>query len=175
MFVVYSRARWGDAMHSCSLLQDKDEAGRTRYVEAEPAVHKTMHASMYRHRMLPLVAPALGVVHTPWADRWLEVRRSLGISLAPDHAMMPAPSSEGQPTQRPLSATEAGAWLRKVLFGNKDQLVHKRVSAHSMKATTLSYAAKFGVDAETRLQLAYHVGGFKMLHTYTVMQLANHC
>ena len=167
LFVVYSRARWADAMHSCSLLQDKDEAGTTRYLEAESAVHKTMHASMYMHRMLPLVAPALGIVHTPWADRWLEVRRSLGISLPPDHAMMPAPSSEGQPTQRPLSATEAGAWLRKVLFGNKDQLVHKRVSAHSMKATTLSYAAKFGVDAETRLQLAYHVGGFKLLHTYS--------
>ena len=36
-----------------------------------------------------------------------------------------------------------------------------------MKATTLSFAAKYGVDAETRLQLAYHVGGFKMLHTYS--------
>jgi hypothetical protein len=36
-----------------------------------------------------------------------------------------------------------------------------------MKATTLSYAAKFGLSAETRLQLAYHVGGFKMLHTYS--------
>ena len=30
----------------------------------------------------------------------------------------------------------------------------------------LSFAAKFGLDAETRLQLAYHVGGFKRLHTY---------
>jgi len=167
LFVVYSRARWADAMHSCSLLQDMDETGITRYLEAESAVHKTMHATMYRHRMLPLVAPAMGIVQTLWADRWLEVRRGLGISLPPDHAMMPAPSSGGQPTQRPLSATEAGAWLRKVLFGRKDQLEHKRVSAHSMKATTLSYAAKFGVDAETRLQLAYHVGGFKMLHTYS--------
>ena len=33
-----------------------------------------------------------------------------------------------------------------------------------MKATTLSaHAEKFGLSAETRLQLAYHVGGFKML------------
>ena len=31
----------------------------------------------------------------------------------------------------------------------------------------LSFAAKFGLDAETRLQLAYHVGGFKLLHTYS--------
>ena len=167
LFVVYARARWADAMHSCSLLQDRDDTGTTRYLEAETAVHKTMHAAVHRYKMLPLVAPALGIVQDPWADRWLEVRRGLGISMPPDHAMMPAPSSVGHPTQRPLSATEAGAWLRKLLFGKKDQLEHKRVSAHSMKATTLSYAAKFGVDAETRLQLGYHVNGFKMLHTYS--------
>lgn len=167
LFVVYSRARWADAMHSHSLLPDVDESGITRYLEATSAVHKTMHASIYRHRMLPLVAPAEGVVKTPWVDRWMEVRKHLNIRMPPDHALMPAPSSGGQPTQRPLSATEAGAWLRKLLFGCKEQLEHKRVSAHSMKATTLSFAAKYGVDAETRLQLAYHVGGFKMLHTYS--------
>ena len=167
LFVVYSRARWADAMHSHSLLPDLDESGITRYLEATSAVHKTMHASIYRHKMLPLVAPAVGVVKTPWVDRWMEVRKHLNILMPPDHALMPAPSGGGQPTQRPLSATEAGAWLRKLLFGSKEQLEHKRVSAHSMKATTLSFAAKYGVDAETRLQLAYHVGGFKMLHTYS--------
>ena len=31
----------------------------------------------------------------------------------------------------------------------------------------LSLAAKFGLDAETKLQLAYHVGRFKLLHTYS--------
>ena len=36
-----------------------------------------------------------------------------------------------------------------------------------MKAATLSFAAKIGLDAETRLQLAYHVCGFRMLHTYS--------
>ena len=80
---------------------------------------------------------------------------------------MPAPASDGGATKRPLSATEAGAWLRKLLHGTKEQLQERRLSAHSMKATTLSYAAKFGLSAETRLQLAYHVGGFKMLHTYS--------
>ena len=80
---------------------------------------------------------------------------------------MPAPANDGGATKRPLSATEAGAWLRKLLHGTKEQLQERRLSAHSMKATTLSYAAKFGLSAETRLQLAYHVGGFKMLHTYS--------
>ena len=167
LFVVYSRARWADAMHSCSFVVDKDEQGVTRYLEASSAVHKTMHAAMYRHRMLPLVAPASGVAKTPWADRWLQVRRALGIAEPPNHPLMPAPSAQSTPTMRPLSASEAGSWLRKILFGKKEQLADRRVSAHSMKATMLSYAAKFGLDAETRLQLAYHVGGFKLLHTYS--------
>ena len=167
LFVTYSRARWADAMHSCSFLSDKDEQGVTRYLEASSAVHKTMHAAMYKHRMLPLVAPAIGVVQRPWADRWLQVRKSLGIAEPPDHPLMPAPSAHGAPTMRPLSASEAGGWLRKILFGRKEPLPDRRVSAHSMKATMLSFAAKFGLDAETRLQLAYHVGGFKLLHTYS--------
>jgi len=66
---------------------------------------------------------------------------------------------------RPLSAPETGRWLRKILFGKKERLPGRRVPAHSMKATMLSLAAKFGLDAETKLQWAYHVGGFKLLHT----------
>lgn len=167
LFVTYSRARWADAMHCCDLLQDKDESGVTRFLEAPTGVHKTMHSSVFRHRLLPLVAPSLGVTSDPWADRWLEVRRGLHIALPPEHPLMPAPKGDGTPSQRPLMATEAGAWLRKLLHGSLEQLENKRISAHSMKATTLSFAAKFGLDAETRLQLAYHVSGFKMLHTYS--------
>lgn len=167
LFVVYSRARWADAMHSDKLYPDRDAEGVTRYVEASAAVHKTMHASLYRHRLLPLVAPAVGVVDEPWVDRWMMVRAAVGVQLPPFNPMMPAPLGDGKASQRPLSATEAGAWLRKLLYGCKDQLKDRRISAHSLKATTLSYAAKFGLSAETRLQLAYHVGGFKMLHTYS--------
>ena len=167
LFVVYSRARWADAMHSAELIPDKDDSGTTRFLEACATVHKTMHASLFRHQMLPLVAPATGVVEEPWVDRWVSVRKAMNIEMPPKHAVMPAPASDGRATVRPLSATEAGAWLRKLLYGSKDQLKDRRLSAHSLKATTLSFAAKFGLSAEVRLQLAYHVGGFKMLHTYS--------
>lgn len=57
---------------------------------------------------------------------------------------------------------------KKTLFGRREKLSDKRVSAHSMGTTMLSYAAKFGLDAETRLPMAYHVGGGKLLHTYSL-------
>ena len=167
LFVIYSRARWADAMHCCDLVQDQDEEGITRFLEGPTAVHKTMHSAIFKHKMLPLVAPAVGVSKMPWTDRWFAVREALHIKPPPDHAVMPAPTLEGLPSARPLTATEAGAWLRKLLHGHVGQLEGRKVTAHSMKATMLSYAAKFGLDAETRLQLAYHVSGFKMLHTYS--------
>jgi hypothetical protein len=167
LFVVYARARWADATHSSQLHLDRDNTGMTRYLEAAASVHKTMHANLYRHHMLPLVEPAVDVVEEPWVDRWFTVRTSLGIKPPPLHALMPAPASDGRATKRPLSATEAGAWLRKLLHGTKEQLKERIISGHSMKATTLSYAAKFGLSAETRLQLAYHVGGFVLLHAYS--------
>ena len=54
---------------------------------------------------------------------------------------------------RALSATEAGDWLRKVLTGTKEHAEGRRVTPHSMKATCLSFCAKFGLTAEVRLQL----------------------
>ena len=167
LFCVYSRARWGDAMHCCNLILDKDDTGTTQFLEGETAVHKSMHAEIYRHRFLPLVAPSLGVASEPWVNRWMMVRECLGIQQPPSHPVMPAPSADGTPCVRALSATEAGDWLRKVLTGTKEHAEGRRVTAHSMKATCLSFCAKFGLTAEVRLQLGYHVAGFKMLHTYS--------
>eukprot|EP00435_Cladocopium_sp_Y103_P039500 s3763_g10.t1 len=167
LFVTYARARWADAMHSADLFLDKDGSGQTWYIEAACATHKTMHAAMYKHRMLPLVAPAWGIATESWADRWMLVRQALGIKVPPRHALMPAPALDGSPSQRPLSATEAGAWLRTLLLGSKDQPSGQKLTAHSMKSTMLSFAAKYGLSAETRLQLGYHTSGFKMVHTYS--------
>ena len=167
LFVVYARAGWADAMHSSQLYPDRDDTGVTRYSEAAASIHKTMHAKLYRHHLLPLVVPAVGAVDEPWVDRCFTVRDSLGIKPPSLHALMPAPASDGGATERPLPATEAGAWLRKLLHRTKEQLKEKRLAAPSMEATTLSYAAKFGLSAKTRLQLARHVGGFKMLHPHS--------
>ena len=79
LFVVYARAAWADAMHSSQLYPDRDDTGVTRYLEAAASIHKTMHAKLYRHHLLPLVVPAVGAVDEPWVDRCFTVRDSLGI------------------------------------------------------------------------------------------------
>ena len=97
---------------------------------------------------------------------WLEVGKSLGGASAelPDHPLVTAPSVRETPTMTSSSASEAGCCLRKVLFGKNERQHDRKSSAHSMKAITLSFEAEFGLDAERRLQLAYHLEGFKLLH-----------
>eukprot|EP00435_Cladocopium_sp_Y103_P044661 s357_g12.t1 len=74
------------------------------------------------------------------------------------------------PSVRPLSSTEASAWLRKLLTGTKVVDADRKISIHSCKVTCLSFCAKYGVDSMSRLQLGYHSGGgtgLKMAHTYS--------
>ena len=80
---------------------------------------------------------------------------------------MPAPQSDGCPGKRPLDSQEAAAWLRLLLFGSSDVLQSRKVASHSLKTTTLSYAAKRGMDINIRLQLGYHSQPFRMGLTYS--------
>ena len=166
LFVVYARANWADAMHSSQLYLDRGDTGVTRYLEAATRVHMTMHAKLFRHPFLTLLAPAVGVVKEPLVNEWCVVQDTFGIEPHPLHVLMLAPVSDVRATERPFPATEVGAWLRKFLNETKEQRKERRISTHSLRAPTLSYAAKLGLYAETRLQLACHVGGPEMLHIY---------
>jgi len=151
LLCTYARARWGDLMRSEKLLIDEDEKQVVRYIEVHVGRHKTLHAQQHRHAYLPMVAPSFGVDPKPWTDRWLQLRKELKIQPPPKHPIMPAPDQWGDLTDRPLETSEAGAWLRKVLFGYKSNLVDRRVSTHSLKTTFLSFAAKRGISVPERL------------------------
>lgn len=53
LFVLYSRARWGDAQHSERLEEDKDDSGTTQLVEASVSIHKTSKALHLRNSSSP--------------------------------------------------------------------------------------------------------------------------
>ena len=170
LFAVYSRARWSDLMHCTEVLLDRDDHNVLRFMEGHTASHKTMRAEMFKHRFLPLTAPAFGVSSDCWPEHWMASRHSAGVMLPPFHTIMPAPDSDGCPTQRPLTSNEASQWLRKLLTGDKRVDGSRKISVHSCKVTCLSFCAKYGIDPMARLQLGYHAGGgtgLKMVHTYS--------
>ena len=167
LFAVYARARWSDLMHCCDLILDRDRDGNVCFLEGHTMVHKTMRAEVHRHRFLPLVAPSPGVVDQDWPQLWVQARWKVGAEMPPQHAVMPAPTLDGSPGKRPLSTSEAGAWLKLLLFNEGECPSERKLTSHSLKATCLSYAAKFGLDATDRLQLGYHGSGLRMVHTYS--------
>ena len=66
LFCIYSRARWSDFVHCGKLKLDRFSDGTIAYVDADEAIHKTMHAAARRFRFLNLTAPALGVHGSEW-------------------------------------------------------------------------------------------------------------
>ena len=160
LFCVYARSRWSDAQHGSTFLEDFDDSGQCFYIEVATGVHKTAKALQLRHMYLPLVAPCIGVVSENWGSQWCASRRALGIH---DLKVFPltAPDSMQEPTERPLSSSEAGSWMRALLSidGTNKQV---RFSSHSLKATCLSFAAKRGCSFEDRLSLGYHTHSLKM-------------
>ena len=166
LFCVYARSRWSDAQHGEHLLEDHDENGECAYIEVATGVHKTAKALQLRHMYLPLVAPCTGVVTGNWGAEWCECRRKLGIHDLKSFPLMPAPNAEQEPTERPLSSTEAGSWMRALLSVD---VTNKQIrfSSHSLKATCLSFAAKRGCSFEDRLSLGYHTHSLKMALVYS--------
>ncbi|CAE7860752.1 unnamed protein product, partial [Symbiodinium necroappetens] len=87
LLAVYGRTRWEDLEHAETLIVDRDSAGTAAFIEAGVGVHKTMGAKLMRGQLLPIVAPAVGVVESNWVEQYVQARS--------------------------LESDEAGAWIRR--------------------------------------------------------------
>ena len=119
---TYGRARWEDLEHADLLIVDRGDDGVAAFIEVGVGVHKTMGAKIMRGQLLPLVAPAVGVVEGNWVEQFIKVRVSLGLQDPPHGPIMPAPDRQGMPTVRSLDSDEAGAWVRLLLYGSRVRL-----------------------------------------------------
>jgi len=107
---------------------------------------------------MPIVSPCLGVVDEPWVPTYLEVRKRCGLDLPMEDAthMLPAPADSSGTTWhgRYLTSEEGSDFLRAIL--NVPKKSGRRISSHSLKSTTISWASKFGIPMESRAILARH-------------------
>ncbi len=94
-------------------------------------------------------------------------RQSLCCSDLGSFPLMPLPTDEGEPTCRPLSTQEAGAWLRMLLEEGGFRLDNLKYTSHSLKCTFLSYLAERGISLEDRRTLGYHQDGNRVPLTYS--------
>ena len=166
LFCTYGRSRWSDSQHAEGLLQDRDAEGTLHFLEIKSAVHKTARALHLRHMFLPVAAPAMGVTSDRWGEQWLKVRHMLGIESLSTYPLMPAPDSNLEPTERPVSTSEAKRWIQ-YLLGDELIKAGTRLTSHSCKCTCLSFMAKRGASYEDRLVLGYHTNKLRVAMTYS--------
>ena len=161
LMMIYGRCRASDLNHVQKIIYDFSEAGDgTGYVELQTKFHKTARRSGQRAKLLPIVAPAVGIDGNSWATKMRELREKLGLKDQEENfPFWPAPLeiSDGRVvwSRRPLMSTEVSSWLATAL--DLPESSSRNISSHSCKATCLSWLSKLGVGKEERDILGRHV------------------
>jgi len=176
LFALYSRSRWSDLRcvysHTADIVEIEGKI--TGYLEYKTRNHKTARLVQKQGLSMPLVAPVWGVGKTPWVLEFVKVARLADRPLEHlDQApMLPAPTEDGQWTDRSTSTLEAKKWLLSILFRSLGQ-DPDATTIHCLKSTALSWAGKAGLSAEVRQILGHHSTGKKSHEIYNRDLLAD--
>ena len=161
LFVLMGRLRFSDGQQVCQLQLDQQPDG-FGFVEAVAAKTKTSVSLERKTRHLPVAVPLLPFGDQQWLPTWLELRKKVFGDAANSRddfiPLLPAPAAHGSWSRVPLSVTSGANWLRSLLQDTLDPN-GTPVGTHSLKASLLSMAAKFGLPHSQRKLLGYHAGG----------------
>ena len=155
LFATYARCRWSDLAAVVNLSLDMCQG--EGFLECQATKHKGSRQAMHKAWMLPLIAPARGVTGEAWAPVYMYIRKRLHLHLTDEpQPLFPVPVDEQCSAWRTWSITSscAGSMLRR-LVGNASP-AGQEVKSHSLKSTTLSWAAKRGLSDDTRAILGRH-------------------
>lgn len=161
LFCLYSRSRWSDLKRIYSFVEDvlERDGKISGYIECRTRTHKTARLVSRSGAAMPLVAPVWGVTSPPWGLSLARLFRAADrpIEAIDQGPMLLAPRPDGSWSDRAVTTTEAGKWLRRLLSQMNPDAAH--ATAHSLKSTPLSWCAKWGLDPEVRLILGHHKTG----------------
>ena len=171
LFAIFSRSRWSDMkymykIHVDRYIVDKQPFG---FVEGTTKFHKTSTSMERKTRYMPLVCPVLGITGIEWVPLWMDAAVQLGFDFdaVPVGALCRAIGRDGKVIKRHCTTTEATDFLNRFL--NTDE--SNRVTSHSLKETSLSWSAKWGIPEDARTLLGHHElaanGKSKSLATYS--------
>ncbi|CAE7541022.1 unnamed protein product, partial [Symbiodinium sp. CCMP2456] len=140
------------------MLKDivEGEDGPRGFLESKVTRSKTSYNLERKTRYLAMVCPIWGLEADSWAMEWLELAGKHGPDWGPDLPMLPSPTDGGRWQAAPMSAQAGARWLRHLLYrAGEDVAAVKSLGTHSLKATLLSWMAKWGASREVRAVLGY--------------------
>ena len=169
LFALYGRCRNSDLALIHSFEADFSEEGG--FVVIHTCNHKTGRLATLKTRLMPIIIPARGVDGEIWVKDALAVFDAAGVQLSDhiDGPLVHAPSSSnGGFMKRGLRSSEVSAMLRRFINvaepmpGDNAEIP----SSHSLKATTLSWCARYGLSPTTRSLLGRHTNA--LTETYAI-------
>ena len=105
---------------------------------------------------LPVVATVNGVSGYAWAQRWLDARASFGLVCGKRRGFLPSLLLGGNWGESHMTTKDMGDILRNLVERFAPDFRDVRFTAHSLKATALSWCAKFGIKLGVRRLLGSH-------------------
>ena len=150
---LYSCCRFKDAQFVRNVVLDMPSEN-FGYVECKSTNHKTATTDQKKTTFLPIVAFARGLLTKSWARSWVKVRADSGLET--NNFLLPAPLRTGGWSSRPLTSGEGAQWLRGILAASGASDFENK-TAHSLKVTLLSWAAKSHMSLEDRRILGHHM------------------
>ncbi|CAE7389065.1 unnamed protein product [Symbiodinium sp. CCMP2592] len=134
--------------------------GVVGYLEAAVERSKTSFSLERKVRYLHMFAPIQGIGEVPWGVKWFEFYKVHGPPLGTGKPLLPSPLSGGGWQTAPLAVASATKWMKSLLIrAGCDRSSVEPLGTHSLKATTLSWSAKFGLAREVRAALGFHARG----------------
>ena len=174
LFCLYSRSRWSDLRKIYGFVMDVREVNGhiSGYLECRTRSHKTSRQIAKSGLAMPLVAPVWGLLTPPWGLRFVKLcavaERTL--SSLEQEPMLAAPDPDGQWSKRSVTTTEASKWIRNILTKMDGEIEYTTI--HSLKATPLSWCAKWGLEPDVRLLLGHQSTGKQSAECYARDNLA---
>ena len=154
---VHGRIRWTDSQ---KLMQaDLDVGAKWEgFLDTKSLLSKTATTESKRTQFLPTTILLGGISSDSWAQEWLRLREESGLEFNEHTPVMPGVNLDGSFSKDELEVGSASKWLREILVrtGFSPAQV-ARISTHSLKATALSWSAKYGLAKTVRQVLGYHV------------------
>ena len=146
---IYGCCRASDLSFLDNIKHDHDS--HEGFVELFTAVHKTGRSAVKKSILLPILVPAIGITGNNWATTMREVCEQSGLAFDdPILGPLLRPPSQQGPflCKRGVTTTEIGKLLRG-LVGETIDVANPHephLSAHSLKATGLAWAARYGMS-----------------------------
>ena len=165
LLALYGRCRHSDLAFVDCVMHDFDWKGG--FVEVSTRLHKTAKSATQKSQLLPIVIPAIGVTGQVWVQEASEAFSACGLNLdgsIQGPLFRPPMAAGGGLCKRGLTSSEVTKFLRLLFECNDNNVDGPRVSSHSLKATALSWASKFGLPIPDKAILGRHASATTEAH-----------